>query len=76
MLCLAHNADANIFINKMNAIRDSMRDVLALAQLRQAKHYNQGCHSEEFEEGDEVLVNPHSLELVDVKGAGHRLVQR
>ena len=60
----------------MNAIRDSVRDTLALAQSRQAKHYNQGHHSEEFEEGDEVLVNPHSLELVDVKGAGHKLVQR
>ena len=60
----------------MNTIRDSARDALALAQSRQAKHYNQGCRLEEFKEGDEVLVNPHSLELVDVKGAGHKLVQR
>ena len=60
----------------MNAIRDSARDALALAQSRQAKHYNQGCRLEEFEEGNEVLVNPHSLELEDVKGAGHKLVQR
>ena len=60
----------------MNAIRDSARDVLALAQSRQAKHYTQGHHSEEFEVGDDVLVNPHSLELVDVKGAGCKLVQR
>ena len=60
----------------MNAIRDSARDALVLAQSRQAKHYNQGHHLEEFEEGDEVLVNPHSLELVDVKGAGRKLVQR
>ena len=60
----------------MNAIRDSTRDALALAQSRQAKHYNQGCRLEEFKEGDEVLVNPHSLELVDVKGAGRKLVQR
>ena len=60
----------------MNAIRDSARDALALAQSRQAKHHNQGHHSEEFEEGNEVLVNPHSLELVEVKGAGRKLVQR
>ena len=76
VLRLAHNADANVFINEMNAIRDSARDALALAQSRQAKHYNQGRRLEEFEEGDEMLVNPHSLELVDVKGVGRKLVQR
>jgi hypothetical protein len=73
---LAHNVDANLFIDKMNAARDSARDALVIAQSRQAKHYNQGWRSEEFEEGDEVLVNPHSLELVDVKGIGRKLVQR
>jgi hypothetical protein len=63
---LAHNADTNVFINEMNAIRDSTQDALAVAQSKQAKHYNQGRRLEEFEEGDKVLVNPHSLELVDI----------
>jgi hypothetical protein len=31
---------------------------------------------ESIEEGDYVLVNPHSLELVDVQGTGRKLVQR
>jgi hypothetical protein len=30
---------------------------------------------ESIEEGDYVLVNPHSLELVDVQGTGRKLVQ-
>jgi hypothetical protein len=68
---LAHNANVNIFINEMNTTWDA----LAVAQLKQAKHYNQGRCLEEFEEGDEVLVNPHSLELVDVQGVGQKLVQ-
>ena len=31
---------------------------------------------EELEVGDYALVNPHSLELVDVAGTGRKLVQR
>jgi hypothetical protein len=31
---------------------------------------------ESIEEGDYVLVNPHLLELVDVQGTSHKLVQR
>jgi hypothetical protein len=50
--------------------------VLVRAQVRQAKAYDQKRHDKEFEEGDEVLVNPHSLELVDVQGMGRKLVQR
>jgi hypothetical protein len=73
---LAHKADANIFINKMNTVRDSAQDTLAVAQSKQAKHYNQGRWLEEFKEGNEVLINPHSLELVDVQGAGQKLVQQ
>jgi hypothetical protein len=52
------------------------RDTLVQAQVRQAKVYNQKRHNEEFEEGDKVLVNPHSLELVDIQGMGRKLVQR
>jgi hypothetical protein len=48
---------------------------LARAQARQAKAYDSQRWGEEFEEGDEVLVNPHSLELVDVQGMGRKLVQ-
>jgi hypothetical protein len=60
----------------LTAIRESARDALATAQSKQAESYNKGRRIEELEEGDEVLVNPHSLELVDVQGAGQKLVQR
>jgi len=73
---LAHNVDANQFIREMTAARDSARDALALAQSKQAEQFNKGRQVEEFEEGDEVLVNPHSLELVDIKGVGQKLLQR
>ena len=32
--------------------------------------------SPQLEVGDEVLINPHSLELVETKGKGRKLVQR
>ena len=38
--------------------------------------YNKGWRLEEIEEGDEVLINPHSLKLVEVQGQGRKLVQR
>jgi hypothetical protein len=48
-----------------------------LAQERQVHAYNKSrCPVENIEEGDYVLVNPHSLELVDVQGTGRKLVQR
>jgi len=48
-----------------------------LAQERQAKAYNKKRRPiESIEEGDWVLVNPHSLELVEVEGTGKKLVQR
>jgi hypothetical protein len=72
----SHDGDARAFIEEMEAHRARARDALARAQSRQAAAYNKGRRSEEFEEGDEVLVNPHSLELVDVKGTGRKLVQR
>jgi hypothetical protein len=73
---LVHNVDANDFIQELTAVRESARDALAIAQSKQAEYYNKGRQIEELEEGDEVLVSPHSLELVDVQGTGRKLVQR
>jgi hypothetical protein len=73
---LTHSAAAMPFINELEVHRTRARDALARAQARQAKAYNTGRRDEEFEEGDEVLVNPHSLELVEVHGTGRKLVQR
>lgn len=73
---LFHNADANDFVREITAVRQSARDAFALAQSKQAEYFNKGRREEEFEEGDEVLVDPHALELVDVQGTGRKLVQR
>ena len=73
---LAHNVDANAFIREITAVRQSARDALAVAQAKQAEAFNKGRQVEEFQEGDEVLVNPHSLELIEVQGQGCKLVQR
>jgi hypothetical protein len=71
-----HSAAATPFIEELEVHRTRARDALARAQARQARAYNAGRREEEFEEGDEVLLNPHSLELVDVQGTGRKLLQR
>ncbi len=52
------------------------RDSLAKATSWQAHAHDSHHHPEEYEVGDKVLVNPHSLDLVDVKGTGWKLLQR
>ncbi|EPS94953.1 hypothetical protein FOMPIDRAFT_34386, partial [Fomitopsis schrenkii] len=56
--------------------REQARAALAAAQEQVARTYNRGKRTEQFEVGSQVLVNPHSLELVDVQGTGKKLVQR
>ena len=72
----AQDKEAIAFVEELEVHRRRARDALARAQSRQASAYNKGRRTDELEEGDEVLVNPHSLELVDVKGTGRKLVQR
>jgi hypothetical protein len=65
------------FINKIETHRQAVRNALVLAQERQAKAYNKKRHPiSELKVGDWVLINPHMLKLVDVKGTGHKLVQK
>ena len=48
-----------------------------MAQERQAKAFNKNRQPvEDIKEGDQVLVNPHTLKLVEVEGTGRKLVQR
>ena len=57
--------------------RNLAKDAIALAQDRQAKAYDKKRRPvEELKVGDYALVNPHSLELVDVAGTGRKLIQR
>jgi hypothetical protein len=48
-----------------------------LGQIFQKRAYNEGRLPTEFEEGDLVLINPHSLELLrNEKGKGKKLLMR
>jgi hypothetical protein len=65
------------FVQALNYHRQAARDALVLAQERQARAYNKGRRAvEKIQEGDLVLVNPHSLELVEATGTGRKLIQR
>ena len=72
----AASADVDDFVRRMTMHRDSARDAIAKAQEKQAASYNKGRRPLSFDEGDLVLVNPHSLEWVESKGEGAKLVQR
>jgi hypothetical protein len=67
---------ANKFLEELNMHREAARLAVARAQVKQADHFNKGRRIEEFQVGSLVLVNPHSLEWVESKGEGAKLVQR
>ena len=68
---------AEDFVEAIETHRSLAKDAIALAQDRQAKAYDKKRRPiEELEVGDYALVNPHSLELIDVAGTGRKLVQR
>ncbi len=57
--------------------RQLAHDALTLAQERQAKAFNRNRWPvDSIEPGDLVLVNPHTLQLVEASGTGRKLVQR
>lgn len=65
------------FLETLAMHRDSARRSIAAAQDRQANQYNKSRRAvPEFKKGSLVLVDPHSLEWVDAKGAGAKLKQR
>ncbi|KAJ3474331.1 hypothetical protein NLI96_g12517 [Meripilus lineatus] len=64
------------FIEVLQMHRESARRAIAQSQVKQARSYNKGRKAMTFEVGDWVLINPHSLEWVESKGEGAKLVQR
>ena len=51
--------------------------IVVLAQERQAKEYNKGRRPvDDIQPGDQVLINPHTLKLVDAEGTGKTLIQQ
>ena len=64
-------------LEQFNAERQQAQEALLLGQYFQKRAYNKGRLSYEFEEGDLVLVNPHSLSLLrSEKGRGKKLSMR
>ena len=69
--------EAVTFLETLAMHRDSARRSIAAAQDKQATQYNRNRRAvPEFRKGSQVLVNPHSLEWIDLKGTGAKLKQR
>jgi hypothetical protein len=68
---------ANDMINQSEAHRTHAKDCLVFAQVRQERNYNSSHIPIEFEVGDEVLINPQSLELLKkITGVGRKLLPK
>lgn len=71
------NLDAEEFNEGMRANLLKAQTALHLAQEHQRASYNQGRLAREYEEGDLVLINPHSMNLTrDLEGKGRKLLPR
>ena len=68
--------DLQSHLKELQAHCDMARDAIQRSLDKQAYQYDKGHHLPCLEVGDEVLINPHALELVDIKGKSRKLVQR
>jgi hypothetical protein len=63
-------------IRKLEAHREAARDAIKRSADKQAYQFDKGRRAPTLDIGDEVLINPHSLELINEKGASRKLMQR
>jgi hypothetical protein len=76
MLLLRENReDVDRFVRDLETHRRMAQDAIAQAQAKQVDTHNRGCRALLFEEGNLILINPHSLEWLESKGAGVKLRQ-
>jgi hypothetical protein len=75
-LLRANREDIDSFLADLETHRRMARDAVAVAQEKQAHAYDSGRRHAQFEKGSLVLVNPHTLEWQESKGAGVKLRQR
>jgi hypothetical protein len=69
--------ETSVYLEQLRIHRESARLAIARAQNEQAKYYNRGRRDiPDFKVGSRVLINPHSLEWIESKGEGAKLVQR
>jgi len=71
------NDRTQAMVNQFDADRTRAKEALLLAQVHQQRAYNNGRLLTEFEEGDQVVLNPHSLGLLkSEKGCGQKLLMK
>lgn len=71
------HAQADEMIDGFLADRNRAQEALLLGQIFQRNTYNKGRLTTEFEEGEKVLLNPHSLNLLRTeKGRGNKLLMK
>jgi len=64
-------------VELFKAERQQAQEALQLGQYFQKRAYNRGRLSFEFEEGEMVVINPHSLLLLRTeKGRGKKLLMK
>ena len=68
--------DLQSCLKELQAHRNAARDAIQRSLDKQAYQYDKGHCLPCLEVSNEVLINPHALELVDVKGESQKLVQR
>jgi hypothetical protein len=69
------HAGLQTHVKELKAHREAARDAIRKSVDKQAYQYDKGRCAPTLKVGDEVLINPHSLELVDVKGRSRKLIQ-
>jgi transposase InsO family protein len=71
------NEGALQFLDEFNSFRNKAKESIYFAQVTQQRIYNRGRLIQEFEPGDTVLINPHSLGLLKTeKGRGRKLLMK
>jgi hypothetical protein len=71
------NLEADKLLDKLEAFRRHAKDSLTFAQTTQQRSYNKNRIPMEFEVGDWVLIDPHSMRLLgDESGQGKKLMMK
>ena len=68
--------DLNKRLSELSRHREATRDTIKHSADRQAYQFDKGRRAPNLEVGDEVLINPHTLELVNEVGKSRKLMQR
>jgi hypothetical protein len=68
---------ANEISEQFNAFRSHAVDCLLVSQASLLRNFNSGRRVSQFQPGDQVLLNPHTLKMLrDIRGRGQKLLMR